>query len=77
MEGIEFLQDKDISLLETKGIHTVADLDEYQGDDKLILPYQLMLRERVAKLAKKLNLIQNSALIARAKARIKAEEQNC
>lgn len=60
MEGIEFLDDDVISILETKGIHTIEDLGDYSGDDNLVLELQFLVKDRLEKLKQKLDTIKST-----------------
>ncbi len=64
MEGIEFLDDAVISILEIKGIHTIEDLGDYSGDDNLVLELQFLVKDRLEQLKHKLDTIKSKPVLA-------------
>ncbi|MCE7736111.1 MAG: hypothetical protein GPJ54_14610 [Candidatus Heimdallarchaeota archaeon] len=75
MEGIEFLEDDVISLLETKGIHTIEDLGDYIGEDNLVLELQFLVKNRLEKLKNKLNKVKSKPVLTEASRRVTIEDQ--
>ncbi|MFV2015868.1 MAG: hypothetical protein ACC656_10590 [Candidatus Heimdallarchaeota archaeon] len=67
MEGIEFLENDAISILETKGIHTIEDLGDYSGDDSLVLQLQFLVKNRLEKLKHKLDIVKSKQIAAGAR----------
>lgn len=64
MEGIEFLDDDVINILETKGIHTIEDLGDYSGEDNLVLELQFLVKDRLEQLKHKLDEIKSKPVLA-------------
>jgi hypothetical protein len=58
----QFLNDDFIDLLEDSGIRSVADLRDYQGDDRFILQIQYFIKMRLQKLNINLNEIENKTI---------------